>query len=609
MVCEPSSCTSKNPSAQRRPEHAARERRRTVRQDEGPRREIRRRARLDALPRHALFLERRDRVFFARRAQAVGPRHVIVVPRRSSPTLIASPHPRRIRARTSPPFARVSNTARSPPPRRRRPPSTTCRSSTAYSRPPNHASPSSDTGLSQRLHARRRPTHGTALSTPVTQNQSLGLVVVAERSERGARARSSRLRAESQPPHLRSQNHRRDRASLVVRDRVRETRSQSFRRTLPASAFRARIARVARSARSRTTTHRMSSVAAAAVPRVVRATRPRPRERETPARGSSSSSSSSRRVARASPPRSCSERALRDAICRRARKTVTRGRRSSRARAPSSSPRAPTRRARRSRRGIAERRRPNSTRCASRLSMSTARTPRHRRRSSGSRWVIETPRVSSPRSARGNTLGAVGTHVRANVVRVGAVGVRAKTNGTAGRGATRATAFDDRFRRRSLIGSSCVYVFEPRSSVARHIANALHAWRREGARAGEDGVRISPASCHLESALDECSRYYAGNFFDCDGWRGTAWRRSPNDLRGVSGRVDHDEWEVELLVDAVSEIPARAPAVTELESDSKEALDALNAAMETHLKTSDLLPLRSVRKYSMMTRSRRAKRP
>lgn len=37
-------------------------------------------------------------------------------------------------------------------------------------------------------------------------------------------------------------------------------------------------------------------------------------------------------------------------------------------------------------------------------------------------------------------------------------------------------------------------------------------------------------------------------------------------------------------------LPPVRRAVTELESDSKEALDALNAAMETHVKTADLLP-------------------
>ena len=59
--------------------------------------------------------------------------------------------------------------------------------------------------------------------------------------------------------------------------------------------------------------------------------------------------------------------------------------------------------------------------------------------------------------------------------------------------------------------------------------------------------------------------------------------------RGERG-VDHDEWEFELLVDAVSEIPARAPRGDGAGIGFKGGADALNAAMETHLKTSDLLP-------------------
>tara|TARA_Y100001954_G_scaffold229766_1_gene276271 strand:+ start:16817 stop:18451 length:1635 start_codon:yes stop_codon:yes gene_type:complete len=141
----------------------------------------------------------------------------------------------------------------------------------------------------------------------------------------------------------------------------------------------------------------------------------------------------------------------------------------------------------------------------------------------------------------------------------------------------------------TLIGSSCVYVFEPRSSVARHIANALHAWRREGGRAGEDGVRDFPVAA-LESALDESSRYYEEKFFRLRRLARHCVEEISNDLRGVSEGSIMTSGNLNYSSTQFQKFPPVRRAVTELESDSKEALDALNAAMETHLKTSDLLP-------------------
>ena len=63
-----------------------------------------------------------------------------------------------------------------------------------------------------------------------------------------------------------------------------------------------------------------------------------------------------------------------------------------------------------------------------------------------------------------------------------------------------------------------------------------------------------------------------------------------NDLRGVSEGSIMTSGNLNYSSTQFQKFPPVRRAVTELESDSKEALDALNAAMETHLKTSDLLP-------------------
>jgi len=141
----------------------------------------------------------------------------------------------------------------------------------------------------------------------------------------------------------------------------------------------------------------------------------------------------------------------------------------------------------------------------------------------------------------------------------------------------------------TLIGPSCAYVFEPRSSVARHIANSLSAWTREESSAGAGGVRDFPMAA-LESALDESSRYYEEKFFRLRRLARHCVEEISNDLRGASEGSIMTTGNLNYSSTQFQKLPPVRRAVTELESDSKEALDALNAAMETHVKTADLLP-------------------
>lgn len=137
----------------------------------------------------------------------------------------------------------------------------------------------------------------------------------------------------------------------------------------------------------------------------------------------------------------------------------------------------------------------------------------------------------------------------------------------------------------TVIGSECAYVCDARSIVAQNTAEAMERLSGEGQRAGEDGRRRDFPFTALECALEESSRYYEEKLFRLRRLARYCVDDISRELRGARyGSLDYTASQFQKL-------PPIRRAVKELEHDAKEALDAVNAAMETHAASDSFLPM------------------
>lgn len=137
----------------------------------------------------------------------------------------------------------------------------------------------------------------------------------------------------------------------------------------------------------------------------------------------------------------------------------------------------------------------------------------------------------------------------------------------------------------TVIGSECAYVCDARSVVAQNTAEAMERLSGEGQRAGEDGKRRDFPFIALECALEESSRYYEEKLFRLRRLARYCVEDISRELRGGRyGSLDYTASQFQKL-------PPIRRAVKELEHDAKEALDAVNAAMETHAASDSFLPM------------------
>lgn len=130
----------------------------------------------------------------------------------------------------------------------------------------------------------------------------------------------------------------------------------------------------------------------------------------------------------------------------------------------------------------------------------------------------------------------------------------------------------------TVIGSECAYVCDARSIVAQNTAEAMERLNGEGPR------RDFPFTA-LECALEESSRYYEEKLFRLRRLARYCVEDISRELRGARyGSLDYTASQFQKL-------PPIRRAVKELEHDAKEALDAVNAAMETHAASDSFLPM------------------
>ena len=138
----------------------------------------------------------------------------------------------------------------------------------------------------------------------------------------------------------------------------------------------------------------------------------------------------------------------------------------------------------------------------------------------------------------------------------------------------------------TVIGSECAYVCDARSVVAQNTAEAMERLSGEG-QTDADGRRRDFPFTALECALEESSRYYEEKLFRLRRLARYCVEDISRELRAERyGSLDYTASQFQKL-------PPIRRAVKELEHDVKEALDAVNAAMETHAASDSFLPMPS----------------